>query len=106
MLFVSSKKLFSFSRYSNFCISDVPSLFPLGDCFRGWSKTNIKAYDVIKFLNKKLITRFIWYLEKEKRYDIESLSTDIVLDRGNLYEKPCRKCAPKANPRPFFNFGE
>ena len=21
-------------------------------------------------------------------------------------EKSCRKCAPKASPRPFFNFGE
>ena len=27
MLFISSKKLFSISRYLNFCISDFPSLF-------------------------------------------------------------------------------
>ena len=34
-----------------------------------------------------LITRFIWYLEKEKREDIETLSTDIVLDKEHLYEE-------------------
>ena len=36
MLFISSKKLSLFSRYSNFCISKFPSLFPLGHCFRGY----------------------------------------------------------------------
>ena len=29
MLFISSKKLFSFLRYSNFCIFILPSFFPL-----------------------------------------------------------------------------
>ena len=29
MFFISSKKLFSFSRYSNFCIFAFPSFFPL-----------------------------------------------------------------------------
>ena len=87
MLFVSSKKLFSFSRYSNVCISDFPSLFPLGHCFRGWSKINFKTYGVISCLNNNLITRFIWYLEKEKGYDIATLSTDIVLEKEHLYGK-------------------
>ena len=39
--------------------------------------------------------------EKEKRYDIETLSIDRVLHMKHLYEK-CRKCAQKANPRPLF----
>ena len=91
MLFISTKKLFSFSRYSSFCISD----FPLAFCFREWLKINLKTYDVINCLNKNLITRFIWYLEKEKRYDIETLSTDKYWIRSICMKKPCRKCAPK-----------
>ena len=41
--------------------------------FSGWSKINYKIYDVINCLNKYLITHFVWYLEKEKRYDTETL---------------------------------
>ena len=103
ILFILSKKLFSFSRYSNFWISDFPSSLPLGHCFRGWSKINLKSYDVISFLNENLITCFIWYLEKQKRYEIATLSTSIVLVKEHLYANTCRKYAPKANPRPLFN---
>ena len=103
--FISSKKLFSFWRYSKICISDFPSSFPLGHCFRGWSKINLKVYDVINCLNKNLITRFIWYIDKE-RCDIETLSSDRVLISSICMKKPYRKYAPKANPRPLFNFGK
>ena len=72
MFFISSKKLFSFSRYSNFVILSSPLFLPVSHCFRDWSKTNLKVYDIINSLNKTLITHFIWYLEKEKRYDIET----------------------------------
>ena len=40
MFFISSKKLFSFLRYSNFCIFVFPS-FSVSHCFRGWSKKNL-----------------------------------------------------------------
>ena len=43
---------------------------PVSHCFRAWSKINLKVCHIIKCLNKNLITHFIWYLEKEKRYDI------------------------------------
>ena len=54
MLFISPKKLFSFSIYSNFCISIFPSFPPCQPLFRDWSKINLKVYDVIKCLNKNL----------------------------------------------------
>ena len=54
MLFISPKKLFSFSRYSNFCISIFPSFPPCQPLFRDWSKINLKVYDVINCLNKNL----------------------------------------------------
>ena len=65
MFFILSKKLFSFSRYSNFCIFVFPSFFfPVSHCLRGWSKKILKIHDVINCLNKNLVTYFVWYLEK------------------------------------------
>ena len=42
-------------------------------------------YDVINCLTKNLITHLIWYLEKEKRYGIETLSIDRVLSKEHFY---------------------
>ena len=47
-----------------------PLFLPVGHCFRGWSKRNLKVYDVINCLNENLIAYFVWYYEKKKRYDI------------------------------------
>ena len=97
MLFISSKKLFSFSRYSNVCISVLPFFFlPVGHCFRGWSKINLKVHDVINCLNKNSITHFVWYLGKEKRYDTETLSIDGVSDKEHLYRKIMEKMCSKS----------
>ena len=52
IFFISSKKLVSFSRYSNFCIFVFPSFSSVSHCFTGWSKKNLKVYDVINCLNK------------------------------------------------------
>ena len=48
MPFISSKQLFSFSRYSNFCVSDFCSFFPFGYYFRRWLQINIKVCDFTK----------------------------------------------------------
>ena len=67
MVFISSKKLFLFSRYLRFCISVFLFFFPASHCFRGCSKIDLKVYDVINCVNKNFITHFVWYLEKEKK---------------------------------------
>ena len=86
MFFILSKKLFTFSRYSIFFISIFYSFSPVSYCFRGWSKINlIKVYNV-----------FIWYLEKEKRYDIETMSTDRVLNKEHFYGKAMQKMCNKS----------
>ena len=72
MVFIWSEKLFSFSRYSIFCIFIFPSFFIVSHCFRAWFKIILKVYGVINFINKNLITHFVWYLEKEKSYEIET----------------------------------
>ena len=96
MLFTSSKKLFSFSRYSNFCNSGLPSFSVCRPLLRGWSKINLKVYDVFNCLNKISITHFAWYLEKEKRYDIETLPIDGVSDKEHLYRKNVQKMCRKS----------
>ena len=102
----SSKKLFSFSNYSDFLFQSSPFFLPVRHCFRGCLKINLKVYGIINCLNTNLIAHFVWYLEKEKRYDIKTLTIDRVLNRKHFLEKSCRKCAPKASTRFLFNFGK
>ena len=98
MFFISSKKLFSFSRYSNFPISVFPSFSPCKHCLRGWSKINLKVYDVINCLNKNLVTHFVWYLEKKKRYGVETLFIDRVLNKEHFHAENMHH---KLVPDPF-----
>ena len=87
MLFISSKKLFPFLRYSNFCAFVFLLFLPVRHGFRGWSKINFKVYDAINCLNKNLVTHFVQYLDKKKKYDIETLSIHGV----KIMQKMCTK---------------
>ena len=55
-----------------------------------------KVYDVINCLNKNLIIHFAWCLGKEKRYDIETLSIDRVLNKEHFYGKTMPKMWTKS----------
>ena len=46
--------------------------------------------------NANLITDFVWYLEKEKRYDNETLSNDTVLNKEHFYGKFIQKMCTKS----------
>ena len=59
-----------------------------------FDKIDLKVYDVSNCLNKILITQFVWYLRKEKRNGIETLSIERVLS-SIFMEKSCRNYAPK-----------
>ena len=96
MFFISSKKLFLFLRHSSFCVFIFPLFFPVSYCSRGSSKKNLKIYDVINCLNKNLIAHFVWYLEKEIRCDIESLSIDRELSVEHFYGKVMQKMCTKS----------
>ena len=86
-------------------VSLSSSLFgPVSHCLGGWFKKNLNVYDVINCLIKNLMTHFAWYLEKEIRCDIETLSIDKVLNTEHFHDKLCRECVPKASPRPLFNY--
>ena len=98
------KDVFLFHLKSSFRSRDIqvfvspssPFFLPVSHCFRAWSKINLKVYDVIDCLNKNLITHFVWYLEKEKRYDIETLSIDGVLNKEHFYGKIMQKIFTKS----------
>ena len=87
--FYFSKKFFSFSRYSNFCISAF--FLSVSHCFRGWWKINVKLCDIINCVNKNFVTHFVWYPKKVKRYDIDTLSIDRVLNKEHFYWKIMQK---------------
>ena len=85
-----------------FVFPPSPLFLPVSHCLRAGSKLNLKVYDVIKCLNKNLITHFVLYLETEVRWDIETLSIDRVLNTEHFY----RKIKQKMHPRPLFNFAK
>ena len=93
-----------FNQKSYFCSWDnqislfpsFPLFFPVSHCFRAWSKINLKVYDAINCLNKNSITHFVWYLEKEKRYDTETLSIDGVSNKEHFYGKIMQKICSKS----------
>ena len=95
------KKCFLFHLKSFFRSRDIqvlvfpPSLlfFSVSHSLRGWSKINLKVYDINNYLNKNLITHFVCYLEKEKRHDIETLSIDRAR-KEYFMQKSWRKCTP------------
>ena len=70
------EKCFLFHLISSFRSRDIqifvfptfPQFFPVSHWLRGWFKISIRAYDFSICLNKNLITHFVWYLEKEKRW--------------------------------------
>ena len=46
-------------------------------------------------LNKSSITHFVWYLEKELRCDIETLSVDRELNEEHFYGKIMQEMCSK-----------
>ena len=96
-------KCFLFHLKSSFRSRDIqvfifpssPLFLPVSHCFRGWSKINVKVYDVINCL-KNLITDFVLYFEKEKRYGVETLSIDRILNQEHFYGKIMLKMCTKS----------
>ena len=112
--FKNYEKCFLFHLKSSFRSGDIqifvllffPLFLPVGHCFGGWSKINLKVHGVISCLNKNTITHFVRCFEKEKRYDIETLSIDAVSDKKQFYRKIMQKICSKSSPRPLYNFGK
>ena len=110
--FKNYEKCFLFHLKSSFHSRDIqifvfpssPLFLPVSHCFRGRSNINFTVCDIINCLNENLITHFVWYLEKEIRCEIETLSIDRVLNKEHFYGKIMQKMSPKAIPRSLFNF--
>ena len=90
------KALFVFEIFK-FLYIPLLLFFPVNHWLRGWSNINLKVYDVSNCLNKNtLITHFVLYIEKEKRYDIEPLSIDRVLSEKHFDGKNMQKMCTKS----------
>ena len=76
--------------------SSFPLFFSVSHYFRGWFKKNLKVCDVINCLNENLVTYYVWYLEKEIRCDIETLSIDRVLNTEHFFVKILHKMCTKS----------
>ena len=92
------KSSFHFGDIQVFVFTSSPLFLLVTHCFLAWSKINVKVYYVVNCLNKNLVTHFVWYLEKEKSYNIETLST--------LWKNHAENMKQKQVPDPFFYFGQ
>ena len=99
-------KCFLFHLKSSFCSRDIqifvfpssPLFLPVSHCFRGWWKINLKVCDVISCLIKNLISHFVSFLKEEKRYEIETLSNDRVLNKEHFHWKIMQKMGTISDP--------
>ena len=70
-------------------------------------QTNDRSLKTMKnvfyfILSNKNLTHFVWYLGKEKKYDIETLSIDRVLNKEDFYGKFMHKmCTKSKSQTPF-----
>ena len=90
------KDSFRSQDIQNFVFLSSPLFLSVTHWCRGCSMTILKVYDVFNCLNKNLIAHFALYLEKEKSYDIETLSTDRVLNKEHFYGKIMQKICTKS----------
>ena len=65
--FLYHLKISFHSRDIQICVfQSSPLVLPFSHFFGGCLKINLRVYDVINYLNKNLLTHFVWYLEKKK----------------------------------------
>ena len=96
MFFIHLKSSFRSWDIQVFVFPSSPHFLPVSHCVRGCLKINLKVYDVINCLSMNLIKYFVWYLGKEKRYDIETLCIDRVLNKEHFYGKIMQKMGTKS----------
>ena len=104
MLFISSKKLFSFARYSNFCISTFPPSFFLPvSHLKAWSKINLRHQLSKKELHNTFCS-ISWEGKQVWHWNFGHWYTTVLKKGTHIFmEKSFRKCASKALvPDPFF----
>ena len=89
------KNYFPSQAIQVFVFQSSPLYLPVTQCFRAWSKINIKFYDVINALNKNFIKQFVWHLEKKKRHHFEILAIDTALSKEHFYANFIQKMCTK-----------
>ena len=84
-----------------FVFLSSPIFLPISHCLRSWPNINLIVCDIINWLDKSLSTHFVWYVGKEKRYDIETLPVDRVLNKKHFMEYHSENVHQKLVPDPL-----
>ena len=96
IIFVSSKKALFVLEIFKFLYICPSLFFALSAIALEIDSRKMLVYDVINCLNKNLNTHYVWYLEKEIRCDIGTLSIDRVLNTEHFYGKIMQKMCTKS----------
>ena len=96
MFFVSSKKALFVLEIFKFLYIRPSLFFALSAIALEIDSRKMLVYDIINCLNKNLNTHYVWYLEKEIRCDIGTLSIDRVLNTEHFYGKIMQKMCTKS----------
>ena len=75
MLLISPQKLFSFSRYLDFCLDF--SVMKQNNCIKK-DKTNLKFYDITSWLANNCNTHTPQYLEKQRQSENKTWSVNRI----------------------------
>ena len=96
IIFVSSKKALFVLEIFKFLYIHPSLFFALSAIALEIDSRKMLVYDVVNCLNKNLNTHYVWYLEKEIRCDIGTLSIDRVLNTEHFYGKIMQKMCTKS----------
>ena len=96
IIFVSSKKALFVLEIFKFLYICPSLFFALSAIALEIDSRKMLVYDVVNCLNKNLNTHYVWYLEKEIRCDIGTLSIDRVLNAEHFYGKIMQKMCTKS----------
>ena len=96
IIFVSSKKALFVLEIFKFLYICPSLFFALSAIALEIDSRKMLVYDVVNCLNKNLNTHYVWYLEKEIRCDIGTLSIDRVLNTEHFYGKIMQKMCTKS----------
>ena len=102
IIFVSSKKALFVLEIFKFLYICPSLFFALSAIALEIDSRKMLVYDVVNCLNKNLNTHYVWYLEKEIRCDIGTLS----IDRAFLWKNHAENVHQKLAPGPFLNFAK
>ena len=101
MLFISPQKLFSFSRYLNFCLEYILVMQKNNFVKDKKDQNNFKIYDVTAWEANNCNTHIALYLKKQRQSDNEIWSVNTIQHENIFLEKSYKSCGEETSRTPF-----